>query len=84
MNLSTIQAGIACGHGTPPPMWKQADALMPADFDKEFIFVPGGSPLDFWHSHIGFTNFDKHVQYLPVDVALIGGHDFRMDVLKRF
>jgi hypothetical protein len=64
-------------------MWKQPDALVPVHCDREFIFLPGDSRLDFLRRRIGFTHLGKHVQDSAVHVTLVGGHQLRMDVLKR-
>jgi hypothetical protein len=53
------------------------------DFDGEFVFLLGDNQLDFLCWRTGFTNLDRHVRDLPVDVALVGGHQLRTDVLKR-
>jgi hypothetical protein len=59
MNPNYIYARIACGYGTMPAMWKQPETLMPVDFDKEFIFLPDDSRLDFLRWRIGFTDLEQ-------------------------
>jgi hypothetical protein len=83
MNPNYIRARIACRYGTISLNWKQRHALVPVKADREFIMLPGDSPLGFLRCHGRFTDLDKHVQNLPVDVAFVGGHQLRMNVLKR-